>query len=117
MSTTKHSTVPDRGVKGPMEDLLRGRAEAEDAAGTPRTGLTLGELGSALGLDKTRHGELAAALNKSRGEGKVKFETGPRTSNLGPRFVKRYRWAGKTVRAAVATPQDIDLRRALAQMG
>jgi hypothetical protein len=114
-TTTRHSTVPEKGVKGPMELLLKGRAEEQDAAKQPRTGLTLGELGSALGIDKTRHGELAAALNKSRSEGKVKFETGPRTGNLGPRFVKRYLWAKRTAPAPTPEPVDAELRRALAR--
>lgn len=90
-------------VKGPIEDLLKARADSEDKA-ISETGLTLGEIGRAIGLDKTRHGDIAAALNKLRNEGNLKIDTGPRTFATGPRYVKRYRWNKKTKPSAA--PSD-----------
>lgn len=89
-----------KGVKGPMEQVLQERAMAEDEAGTARTGMTIGEIGAALGFDKTRHAEVSATLTKLREEGKIRFETVPRIGSRGRRYVKRYRWALKIAKAA-----------------
>ena len=91
-------------VKGPLEDLLRVRSENPDKA-IADTGLTLGEIVRALGLNKTMNGDVAAALHKLRTEGKVRFDTGPRSSATGPRFVKRYSWR-KAKPAPTPAPSD-----------
>lgn len=105
-------TILAKGLKATIDDLLKERAEDEDRAGNPRKGLTNGEILKVLDLDKTRNGEVSAALHKLRNEGKIRSDSGPATSALGRRYVKRYRWAGKTSHIIPAT-QDMELRRAL----
>ncbi|MCA0214529.1 MAG: hypothetical protein LCH79_15295 [Proteobacteria bacterium] len=105
-------TISDKGLKAAIEDLLTDKAEAEDRAGVTRTGLTNGEILTALDLDKTRNGEVSAALSKLRNEGKIRTDSGPASSTRGRRYVKRYRWALKGAHTIPAT-QDMELRRAL----
>ncbi len=101
---------PRNAVKGPIAALLKARSENPETA--DMGGLTIGEIVRALDLDKTRNGDVAAALIKLRSEGLVSFETGPATSTLGPRFVKRYRWkAKKTKPASSSAPAAVDDRR------
>ena len=90
-----HTTQPTRDrVKGPIEALLRARAESADKLVSER-GLTMGEIIRALDMDKTFAGVVSAALHKLRGEGKVIGVRGPAISARGPRFVKLYRWSKK----------------------
>jgi hypothetical protein len=113
--TESRDKASREGVKGRAAELLRQRADSEDPA-IASTGLTLGEIGGALGLPKTAHGELSAAMNKLRNEGRIKTVSGPATSPKGPRFVKRYSWARrgpKPAPAATVTPEDMDARRFL----
>jgi hypothetical protein len=101
--------TPKDGVKGPLEDLLRTRSESPDKA-VSESGLTLGEILRAMNLDKTRNGDVSAALHKLRTEGHVAFDTGPRSSATGPRFVKRYRWRKKAAKPSPAAPPNDDRR-------
>lgn len=101
------------GLKARATQLLKDRAASTDPA-IATTGLTLGEIGAALGLPKTDHGALNSAMVKLRGEGKVRAESGPATSALGPRFVKRYLW--KVRKPAPTPPPPSDDRRFLSLM-
>lgn len=105
-------TISVKGLKAAIEDLLKERSEGEDRAAVPRTGLTNGEILNALDLDKTRNGEVSAALSKLRNEGKIRSDSGPASSTRGRRYVKRYRWA---LKGSIVIPvtQDMELRRAL----
>lgn len=107
---TQHSSVNGNkiGLKAQIGDLLKERVEAS------AFGLTIGEIGAALSLPKTDHNNLSAALVKLREEGKVKTSSGPATSSLGPRFVKRYVWRVKQEKTApLPTAEQVDDRRFL----
>jgi hypothetical protein len=77
-------------VKGPIEDLLKKRAESPDKTISER-GLSMGEIIRALDLDKTFSALVSAALHKLRNEGTIIAVRGPATSARGPRYVKLYR--------------------------
>lgn len=86
----QHTPARPMGLKARVAGLLKQKASEND-----NTGMTIGQIGAALSLPKTEHGNLAALLVKLRDEGSVKAVSGQATSVRGRRFVKRYLWRGR----------------------
>ena len=72
----------------------RVRDALEDSDGAA---LSIGEVMARADIDKRLAGDVSSALYKLLASGVVLSEIGPSSSNLGRRFVKRYRWVGKVV--------------------
>jgi len=78
--------APPTGIKGRVALVL----EQSGAVA-----LTMSEIMSQAGIEKTMANEVSSALYKLRNQGKVKTIRGEATSKNGPRFVRRYLWAIK----------------------
>jgi len=66
-----------------------------------RNSLSMGLIISRLDLDKGQAAEVSSLLYGLRARGLVDCFEGPADSAMGPRTVRRYRWAGVTVAVKV----------------
>ena len=85
------------GTKKRVEETVKGSDKA----------LTLSEILRALDLNNTNGPEVSAALIKLVRAGVVLAKSGPASSNLGPRWVKKYSWNQQRPRGAPPRAKEV----------
>ena len=91
-----------KGIKKRVEEVLRANV------GGP---MTISEILRAMDLDNTFGPEVNSALHKLRTKGQAVATNGPASSNLGPRWVKRYVWATNRPRGAPPKAVKVEIPR------